>query len=83
MSEKMVCIQILVHPHDASRMNMHHGVKKAKCRQLHFTCETPECYPTARPLFCDDTGEGEWKLICIYKYNCRIYIINIFIKIYL
>ena len=30
MSEKMVCIQILVHPHDVSRMNMHHGVKKAK-----------------------------------------------------
>ena len=35
------------------------GKKGKACRQLHFTCETPECYPTARPLFCDDTGE--WK----------------------
>ncbi len=31
------------------------GKKGKACRQLHFTCETPECYPTARPLFCDDT----------------------------
>jgi hypothetical protein len=32
------------------------------CRQLHFACETPECYPTARPLFCNEnTGEGNSK----------------------
>lgn len=24
------------------------------CRQVHFSCETPECYPTARPLLCPD-----------------------------
>ena len=33
------------------------GKKGKACRQLHFTCETPECYPTARPLFCNDDNE--------------------------
>ena len=28
--------------------------QRKACRQIHFACETPECYPTARPLFCED-----------------------------
>eukprot|EP00937_MAST-01D_sp_MAST-1D-sp2_P004387 g4387.t1 len=39
------------------------GSPPAPCEPIHFTCETPECYLTARPLQCEcvpgrDPGQG-------------------------